>query len=75
MGALLFFRTRKMIEMTIDEKWEIVKAHYEAAYRVKFRGRLADEKIEELFQKLQVLQRTERILSTQRMAEALKSQS
>lgn len=47
----------------IDKKWEIVKAHYEAAYRdpetkmpIRFRSRPKDDQIEYLYDQLKKLQ-------------------
>lgn len=39
----------------IDKKWEIVRGHYETAYKIKFKHRPTDSVILDLFRKLQKL--------------------
>lgn len=39
----------------IDKKWEVVKNHYEIAYKVKFKHRPTDSVILDLYKKLQKL--------------------
>ena len=46
--------------LTMNEKWEIVRLHYESAYKKRFVFRLSDEEIEELYKKYVELCRTEK---------------
>lgn len=42
---------------TLDEKWIEVKEFYELNYRVKFKGRLDDDKILSLWDKMRMVSR------------------
>lgn len=48
----------KKRQKQMDKKWAIVKQHYEKAYRVKFKTRLSDAQIEELYKQLEKLECT-----------------
>lgn len=47
-----------LVPPDMNTKWEEVKKHYEASYRVKFKYRFADSLIEELWQHMQKLNAT-----------------
>jgi len=46
---------RLMNTPSIDEKWEIVRSRYESAYKIKFKARPSDDKIEFLYAEMQKL--------------------
>ena len=46
-------------EKELDRKWEIVKDHYERAYKIRFRDRPNEAQINELYRSLQRLKDTE----------------
>lgn len=54
--TLLRFRTRQELSMTSEEKWELVRAHYESAYHVKFNTKPADTIVDDLYSKMKKLQ-------------------
>lgn len=47
--------------LSIDDKWKIVKAHYEKAYQMEFRQRPDDRKIEDLWLALEKLHQSFRV--------------
>lgn len=40
---------------SVDDKWVEVKSFYESAYRVKFKTRIEDKEINELYSKMRLL--------------------
>lgn len=44
--------------MTIDDKWIVVKDHYEKIYHIHFKKRLSDNKVEFLHDQLMKLNRS-----------------
>lgn len=58
MGKVIVFRKLDKPKgdlVTLDEKWELVKAYYEPSYKIKFEARLDDDKIEFLFSEMMKL--------------------
>lgn len=57
--AIIYMVEDLFTDQLLEKKWEMVKEHFESAYKIKFKSRPAKEKIDHLYKEMMKLSRTE----------------